>query len=694
MAFSVSAGVNSSEIDLTTIVPATATTAAGLAGVFRWGPIGQPITIENETLLASRFGKPTNLNAETFFVGADFLSYGKALIVSRAANTTDATGVTGVLSAIANTGPANLIDNVIKNADDFEAKQPGLDTDVQFIARYPGALGNSLKISVCESAAQFRSTVANTTIFPANASINAASSSIRVTPGNRYAEVVVAAANSTITDTVVTGYANASLNAVANLITVGDLVNISGQFLKVSSFGAINTVSTANGFTSAYRINFEDEYTQLASANTTNLERFWEFYNVVDNAPGRSDFVAAFGNTAALDEVHVVVTDEGGQFNGVPGAILEVYQGLSRATNAKTADGAALFYKSVLNASSPYVWAASDRALSASNTAVNIASTTNTKPLTIRFGGGSDGADEANVSLGTLTNAYNVFASAETVDLSIIMAGKAVGGAVGEGIAKHIKDNIAEVRKDVVVTISPPKAAVVNNVGNEAAASVAFRNAVGSSSYIVFDSGYKYRYDKYNDIMRWIPLNGDIAGLMVRTDETRDPWFSPAGFNRGQIKNIVKLAYNPGQADRDTLYKNAINPVATFPGQGTILYGDKTGLARPSAFDRINVRRLFIILEKSIARAAQSALFEYNDEFTRAQFRSLVEPFLRDVQGRRGIYDWRVVCDETNNTGEVIDRNEFVGDIYIKPARSINFIQLNFVAVRTGVEFSEVVGQF
>ena len=207
-------------------------------------------------------------------------------------------------------------------------------------------------------------------------------------------------------------------------------------------------------------------------------------------------------------------------------------------------------------------------------------------------------------------------------------------------------------------------------------------------------SGYKYQYDKYNDLYRWIPLNGDTAGLCVRTDSVRDAWWSPAGFNRGQIKNIVKLAFNPRQADRDVLYKAGVNPVVTFPGQGTILYGDKTLLAKPSAFDRINVRRLFIVLEKAIATATKFTLFEFNDDFTRAQFRNLVEPFLRDVQGRRGIYDFRVVCDETNNTGEVIDRNEFVGDIYIKPAKSINFIQLNFVAVRTGVEFSEVVGQF
>jgi phage tail sheath protein FI len=242
--------------------------------------------------------------------------------------------------------------------------------------------------------------------------------------------------------------------------------------------------------------------------------------------------------------------------------------------------------------------------------------------------------------------------------------------------------------------ISPPRSTVVNNIGEITTDLTSFRNSITSTSYAVIDSGYKYMYDRYNDLYRYVPLNGDIAGLVVRTDTTRDPWYSPAGFNRGIIKNTVKLAYNPSKADRDILYKAGINPVVTFPGQGTLLYGDKTALAKPSAFDRINVRRLFITLEKAIATAAKYTLFEFNDTFTRAQFRNLVEPFLRDVQGRRGIYDYRVVCDETNNTAEVIDRNEFVGDIYIKPAKSINFIQLNFVAVRTGVEFSEIVGQF
>ncbi|NDC95925.1 hypothetical protein EB077_11520, partial [bacterium] len=341
-----------------------------------------------------------------------------------------------------------------------------------------------------------------------------------------------------------------------------------------------------------------------------------------------------------------------------------------------------------------FVYYANDRASAASANAASIASSTNSKPQTINFNSGTDANNESTVSLGTLLAGYDLFTSAEDVDISLVLTGKSRGGTNGEQIANYLIDNIAEVRKDCVVFVSPDKNDVVNNIGNEGNDVVVFRNSMRSSSYAVLDSGYKYQYDKYNDVYRYIPLNGDIAGLCVRTDDTRDPWYSPAGYNRGQVKNIIKLSYNPSKAYRDLLYKNGVNPVVTFPGQGTILFGDKTLLAKPSAFDRINVRRLFIVLEKAIATAAKFTLFEFNDDFTRAQFRNLVEPFLRDVQGRRGIYDFKVVCDGTNNTGEVIDRNEFVGDIYIKPAKSINFIQLNFVAVRTGVEFSEVVGQF
>lgn len=694
MAFSVSAGVNISEIDLTTIVPGTSTTEGAIAGVFGWGPVGEATLISNESTLAARFGKPTNNNAETWFVAADFLSYGNSLLVTRAANTTDAAGTVGVLSAIANTGSANLLNHTVKSAADWEVKEAAVDSDVHFIARCPGALGNSLRVAVCETANQFSSTVANTTIFPANASINVASAAISFVSGDRFGTVTIAAANATILDTVVDGYATTTKAALVAAVETGDLLLVNGQYVKVANIATPTVASSANGFIASILINLDDEYTQLGTTTTRDLERYWEFSTIVDGAPGQSEYVAAQGNTAASDEVHAVIVDAGGAFTGVPGQILEVYQNLSRATNARSADGQNIFYKNVINDGSNYVWAGADRANAASATATAIASATNAKPLNIRMAGGSDGAAEDTVTLAVLAAAYDTFTNAEQVDVSIIMAGKAVGGSLGEGLAKYIKDNVVDTRLDCVLTVSPPRASVVNNAGSEASSIVAFRNALGSSSYLIMDSGYKYRYDKYNDVYRYVPLNGDIAGLMVRTDSTRDPWFSPAGFNRGQIKNIVKLAWNPDKANRDTLYKNGVNPVVTFPGQGTILYGDKTLLAKPSAFDRINVRRLFIVLEKAIATASKFTLFEYNDEFTRAQFRSLVEPFLRDVQGRRGIYDFRVVCDESNNTGEVIDRNEFVGDIYIKPARSINFIQLNFVAVRSGVEFSEVVGKF
>jgi hypothetical protein len=301
-------------------------------------------------------------------------------------------------------------------------------------------------------------------------------------------------------------------------------------------------------------------------------------------------------------------------------------------------------------------------------------------------GGSYNVSTAAEISAG-----YDKFKNAEDVDISLIMTSDH-----GPTVVSYVADNIAGYRRDAVFFASPSRNSCVNKPDNTETANnmVTERNALTSTSYGVMDSGWKYQFDKYNNVYRWVPLNGDIAGLCVRTDYDRDPWFSPAGLNRGVIKNAIKLAWNPNKTNRDILYKNGINPVITLPGQGTVLFGDKTMLAKPSAFDRINVRRLFIVLEKAIVKASQYSLFEFNDAFTRAQFVSLVEPYLRDVQGRRGIFDFRVVCNETNNTAEVIDRNEFIGDIYIKPARSINFIQLNFIATRTGVSFDEIVGRF
>lgn len=674
MSFQVSPGVNVSEIDLTTIVPAVSTTTGGIGGLFRWGPVGKLVLVDSEASLVNRFGKPTNLNAETFFTAANFLSYGNALYVSRAANTTNSANTIGTWSAVANTASYtfNAILNV-KNAADYDQKLTAnnfaSNTQILYVAKYPGDLGNTLKLSVCDNATQYQSSLANvaTTTFSGNSMV------ITFDDSGSYVRS----------------------NAAYQALTVGDYLyvgnNIVGyQYVQVAAKPA--STPTGNTFT----VNLSSNYTLSSGVSMSGtITRNWEYFQSVGAAPGSSDYNTSFGNTAAVDEVHVVVSDQDGKFTGVPGTILEIYKGLSRATDAKTQDGATNYYVNVLNQSSQYLWWTNHRSGYSVNTAINIATTATATPLSLSFQGGNDGFDEATVGtyIGNITNAYDLFASTENVDVALVMAGK-TAGTNGTQLANYLIDNVANVRKDCVVFVSPQNADVVNNFGSELSAVTTFRNNLRSTSYAVLDSGYKYQYDKYNDIYRWVPLNGDVAGLCVVTDTQRDPWWSPAGFNRGQIKNIIKLAYNPKQADRDVLYPAGVNPVVTFPGQGTVLYGDKTLLAKPSAFDRINVRRLFIVLEKAIATASKFTLFEFNDAFTRSQFVSLVTPFLKDIQGRRGIYDFKVVCDETNNTGEVIDGNRFVGDIYIKPARSINFIQLNFVAVRTGVEFSEIVGKF
>ena len=388
----------------------------------------------------------------------------------------------------------------------------------------------------------------------------------------------------------------------------------------------------------------------------------------------------------------MIVTDNLGKFTGAPGTVLEKYSGLSRASDAKNENNDSNFYRDVINTQSPYVWMITDRSGSSSNSSANVASSTTSSPLSLTYNYGQNGADESTIDIGTLTTAWDMFQSAEDSDISLIIQGKARGGSNGGQLANYLIDNIAEPRQDCVVFISPNYSDVVNAAGREADNVVLFRNSLRSTSYGFMDSGYKYQYDSYNDVYRYIPLNGDIAGLAARTDATNDAWWSFAGLNRGKIKNIVRLSWNPRQAYRDQLYKNGVNPVVTFQGDGTVLYGDKTLLAKPSAFDRINVRRLFIALEKSISRASKYTLFEFNDAFTRAQWRNLIIPFLRDIQGRRGISDFQVVCDGTNNTSFVIDSNGFVGDIFIKAARSINYIQLNFINTPTGLSFSEVSG--
>ena len=422
----------------------------------------------------------------------------------------------------------------------------------------------------------------------------------------------------------------------------------------------------------------------MADADTYST---WNYKTEFDAAPGTSSYVA--NANGENDEMHIVIIDELGQWTGVSGSVLEKFAFVSKGSDVKKDDGTNNYYRDVLNSRSKYVWWM-DHPTDGANWGTAALSTSydslgDAYSVTL-----SGGVDDLTASDGQLMTAWSTFSDDTQYDVRLLPIGKA-----SATVANHVI-GIAESRADCVVFVSPQNVDtgdIIIATGSDATdAIIAYRDALPSSSYAVMDSGFKYQYDRYNDKYRWVPLNGDIAGLCARTDYQQDPWFSPGGLNRGQIKNVVKLAVNPSKTDRDNLYKSGVNPVVTFPGQGTVMFGDKTLLAKPSAFDRINVRRLFIVLEKSIATAAKFQLFEFNDSFTRAQFRNLVEPFLRDVQGRRGITDFVVKCDATNNTGEVIDSNNFVADIFIKPARSINFITLNFVAARSSVSFTEIGG--
>lgn len=634
MAFQLSPGVNVSEIDLTTIVPSVATSTGGIAGNFNWGPVGEVVTISDEVNLAQRFGKPDGTNYEYWFSAANFLAYSNNLKVVRAANTTSTLNATANGSGV-----------LIKNSDDYVANRESASNTTYgpLGARYAGALGNSLRISLCPSSQAYSANLTVTDSLRANA----------VTSGD--------------TTINVNGNANAAANVVA-----GDLISVDGgtTYIRVASVNATAIITaTAPGTVTV----------------GTAILRKWQYADNFGVAPGTSSYTSRLGGSG--DELHLIVVDEDGQFsNGAANTVLEKYSFVSKASDALNNDGSSNYYKTIINNQSNYIWWLGHQPGSSNwgNTSIGRTFTNLNSPFSASLSAGADGT----IGNSEIITAYGFLANPDVVDVSLLISGP------GNATVAASLISTAESRKDAMVFLSPTKTSVVNNAGSEATSILSFRSGLTSSSYAFLDSGYKYQYDKYSDVYRWVPLNGDIAGICARTDQERDPWFSPGGLNRGIVKNVIKLAYNPTKAERDNLYVQGINPVVTFQGEGTILFGDKTLLNRPSVFDRINVRRLFIVLEKSIARAARSSLFEFNDQFTRAQFVNLVEPFLRDVQGRRGITDYRVVCDESNNTANVIDANQFVGDIYIKPARSVNFIQLNFVAVRTGVSFEEVVGRF
>ena len=523
-------------------------------------------------------------------------------------------------------------------------------------------------------------------------------------------------------NSLVQTFGKPDINTYVSFFTAASFLAYGNNLQTVRALGPNTYNAIANNSTSQIQIENEDVFETAYLNNTNNSNELGSFaakypgvlgnsltVSVVDNAADYANWevngigvknyftgapsTSAQGEAAGAtdDEMHIIVTDSGGLFTGIKNSVLEVFPYVSKALDATDSLGNSNFYKYVLYKNSKYIYAVDsvDYANTSSTWGNTLAGTEfavldGAQTVTL-----SNGADSA-LETGSFEIAYDAFSSVETIDISLVLTGGA-----GVTTQQYIIDNIANTRKDCVAFISPPSDAVINQPGLESANIIEWLSELSrSSSYVMADSGWKYMFDKYNNTYRWVPLNGDIAGLCVSTDNIADPWFSPAGLNRGNLKNVIKLAWNPNKSFRDAIYSVGVNPVISMPGTGTVLYGDKTLQTKPSAFDRINVRRLFIVLEKSIAQASKYSLFEFNDEFSRAQFVALVTPFLRDVQGRRGIYDFRVVCDTTNNTPEVIDGNRFVGDIYVKPSRSINFIQLNFVAVRTGVDFTEIVGKF
>lgn len=641
MAFALSPGVTVQEKDFTSIIPAVSTSTGAFAGVFQWGPVLSPTTISSENELVSRFGKPNDNIAQSWFTAANFLSYTNNLLLTRVDTELARNAVSVVSGSVSS---LTITDGGSGYAEEpvIVISAPDLPDGVQATA-VAGIEDGSVDI-------------------------------IEITnPGSGYTSAP------TVTVLPPDGFDGEEALIVSE-ISLGVKINNEDDYMSRFANGA----GTFGAFAAKYPGTLGNSIAvSLADSATYST---WEYAAEFDAAPASSNYALGIGGSN--DELHIIVLDVNGAWTGTPGAILEKYAFVSKASDAKKSDGANNYYKDVLNESSRYVWWM-DHPLEGTNWGQAAAGTAFVSLSTVVNSNLLGGVDDLSATDGELINAFALFANDELYDISLIAAGKA-----SPTVAQFIIGNVAEVRKDCVVFVSPENPSsgdIIIGSGSEVINSInAYRNALPSSSYAVLDSGYKYQYDRFNDKYRWIPLNGDVAGLCARTDFTNDPWWSPGGLNRGQIKNVIKLAVNPNKTERDNLYKNGVNPVVSFPGQGVVLFGDKTLLARPSAFDRINVRRLFIVLEKAIATAAKFQLFEFNDSFTRAQFKGIVEPFLRDVQGRRGVIDFRVKCDEQNNTGEVIDRNEFVADIFIKPNRSINFITLSFVAARTSVSFEEI----
>lgn len=730
--FQLSPGVNVTEIDLTGFVPAVATTGAGMVGEFAWGPVDDYTIVADSKKLETLFGKPDDTNYIDWFTGYNFLAYSNNLNVIR------------VVSSDALNASDDGAGELVKNETDYTSVFTSAPT-AKITAKYPGTLGNSLKIEIADSATfdnwawktEF-DTAPGTSIFAAE-----------VGSVNDEMHIVVVDEDGAITGVPGTllekfGFvskAKDGVNADGGPQFYGNVLNTQSEWVwwfadpEAADYavgGAVTAIEVTNGgsgYETAPTVAIAGGDGTLF-AGTAVLETTGDVGAVAvaaggdggtgytngdvltaTVANGTSLTITVTGETAGVIDT-VSVTTQSGDFTADETNI-SVTGGTGTGATFDTTIDFAVASVTIDTAGQDYTTGSITFTPTSGGTGATANVTfagdyddawnQNSVGLSFKSLGAVWAKSLAGGALGTDPGAseyvagWNMFANAEVVDVSLLLAGASGGDANWQTVAQTVL-GIATNRKDCVAFVSPKYSDVVNVEESAAAENVvATRNSLlsySSTSYGVMDSGWKYQYDAYNDKYRWLPLNADVAGTAARTDNVADPWWSPAGYTRGQIQNVIKLALNPSQTYRDELYKAGVNPVVSFKGEGVILYGDRTMFAKPSSFQKLNVRRLFIVLEKAIARASKYMLFEFNDAFTRAQFVNLVEPYLREVKGRRGIYDFKVVCDESNNPGEVIDRSEFVGDIYIKPAQSINFIQLNFIAVRTGVEFEEVVGQF
>jgi hypothetical protein len=642
--FSISPAVEFTETDLTTGITPVASSIGALAGEFEWGAVNDVTQVTNEADLVYYFGKPNNSTYNHWFTAYNFLQYSSDLRLVRTATAGQKNAVTSG-TAIS-----------VKNIQDWEANYANGSAVVgMFAAKYPGILGNNIKISVAD-AATFKRTLSGT--------------------------VSLSDSSNTITGTGTSFLSQVQLGDILTFNVAGSPVSVSGSALTLSVTGIVSdteiTVSDIPG---------------IAAPNVTAVAT-WEYASQFAAAPIDSDQAVASESTG--DGMHIIVLDATGKITGVKGQILEKLENISKASNDKKYDGTVSYYKNALRESTWVWWM--DHPIPSNVTSVGLDFGDSTapgsyknlvKPLTVTLSGGADGYGATD---GEQESAISIFADAQKYDITLLMTGK-----VSPTVANFAIQNVAEVRRDCVAFVSPvnvsDNSVIIGDTSDNINKIVAFRNALSGSSYAFLDSGFKYQYDKYNDVYRYIALNGDCAGVTARSIYTRNEWASPAGFNRGSVKNVTRLAINPNKSQRDTLFQNSINFVVSFPNSGPILFSDKTLLDRPSDFDAIGIRLLFILLEKSISSSARFFLFEQNTELTRKLFVSMITPFLRDIQGRGGISDFYVDVGSNVNTSTVIQSKTFAANIYIKSTKSIRFIKLNFIATPEGVAFSEITGQ-